>query len=197
VLVPNPFYRLGKDQYSDASKVNFATEYPTKLRPLAASIGADGAAEKDAIAYVEFLDKQKQVNKNKKIGTQGYCMGGPLVVRTCATVPDRLGAGATFHGGGLVTKAPNSPHLLAPKIKGRMYIGIAASDDKTQPDAKDVLKTSFEAAHVPAEIHVWEGTIHGWCVPDMPPNQNGPIYNKAEADAAWAKLVELYKAALV
>jgi carboxymethylenebutenolidase len=196
VLVPNPFYRVGKNQYDDASHVNFATEYPTKLRPLAASIGADGAAEKDSVAYVEFLDKQKPVNKNKKIGTQGYCMGGPLVFRTCATVPDRLGAGATFHGGGLVTKNPNSPHLLVPKMKSHMYIGIAASDDKTQPDAKDVLKTSFEEAHLPAQVHVWEGTIHGWCVPDMPPNASGPIYNKADADAAWVKLVELYKSAL-
>jgi carboxymethylenebutenolidase len=196
VLVPNPFYRLGKDQYSDASKVVFATEYPTKLRPLAASIGADGAAEKDAVAYVEFLDKQKQVNKNKKIGTQGYCMGGPLVVRTCATVPDRLGAGASFHGGGLVTKAPNSPHLLAPKIKGRMYFGVAASDDKRAPGDKDALKAAFEQAHVPAEIKVYEGTIHGWCVPDMPPDASGPIYNKADAEVAWGKLVELYKAAL-
>ncbi len=196
VLVPNPFYRVGRDQYTDASHVNFATEYQSKLAPLAASIGADGACEKDAIAYVEFLDKQKQVNKHKKIGTQGYCMGGPLVFRTCATVPDRLGAGATFHGGGLVTKAPNSPHLLVPKMKSRMYIGIAACDDKRSPGDKDTLKAAFEAAHVPAEIHVWEGTIHGWCVPDMPPNASGPIYNKPDAEAAWAKLVELYKTAL-
>ncbi len=196
VLVPNPFYRVGKDQYTDASHVNFATEYPSKLRALAASIGAEGAAEKDAVAYVEFLDKQKQVNKHKKIGTQGYCMGGPLVFRTCATVPERVGAGATFHGGGLVTKNPNSPHLLVPKMKSTMYIGIAASDDKTQPDAKDKLREAFDAAHVPAEIHVWEGTIHGWCVSDMPPNASGPIYNKPDAEAAWVKLVELYKAAL-
>jgi carboxymethylenebutenolidase len=195
VLVPNPFYRVGKNQYDDASKVNFQTEYPTKLAPLAASIGAAGAAETDAVAYVEFLDAQKQVNKNKKIGTQGYCMGGPLVFRTCATVPDRLGAGATFHGGGLVTKNPNSPHLLVPKIKGRMYIGVAANDDKSQPDAKDKLKEAFEAAHVPAEIKVYT-SLHGWCVPDMPPGPAGPIYNKAEAEMAWGKLVELYKAAL-
>ncbi len=196
VLVPNPFYRVGKNQYEDASKVNFQTEYPTKLAPLAASIGAAGAAEKDAVAYVEFLDAQKQVNKKKKIGTQGYCMGGPLVVRTCATVPDRIGAGASFHGGGLVTKNPNSPHLLASKIKGRMYFGIASNDDKSQPDAKDTLKAAFAEAHVPAEIKVYEGALHGWCVPDMPPGAAGPIYNKADADAAWAKLVELYKAAL-
>jgi carboxymethylenebutenolidase len=195
VLVPNPFYRLGKNQYDDASKINFQTELP-KLRPLAGSIGADGAAEKDTVAFVEFLDAQKQVNKNKKIGTQGYCMGGPLVVRTCAAVPDRLGAGASFHGGSLVTKNPNSPHLLAPKIKGRMYFGVAASDDKRAPGDKDALKAAFEEAHVHAEIKVYDGTIHGWCVPDMPPDASGPIYNKPDAEAAWAKLVELYKTAL-
>jgi len=195
VLVPNPFYRVAKNPYTDASKIDFQTEFP-KIRPMMTSVTADGAAEKDAVAYVAFLDAQKQVNTKKKIGTQGYCMGGPLVVRTCATIPHRLGAGASFHGGGLVTKNPNSPHLLAPKIKGRMYFGIAASDDKTQPDAKDKLKEAFEAAHVEAEIKVYEGTIHGWCVPDMPPNAAGPIYNKADAEIAWGKLVELYKAAL-
>jgi carboxymethylenebutenolidase len=116
VLVPNPFYRVGKAPFfEDASKVDFAKDRP-KIDPLMASIGADGAVEKDAPAFIEFLDKQKQVNKSKKIGTQGYCMGGPLVVRTAAAVPDRVGAGASFHGGGLVTDKPNSPHLLASKI---------------------------------------------------------------------------------
>ncbi len=95
-----------------------------------------------------------------------------------------------------MTNNPNSPHLLAPKIKGRMYFGIAASDDKTQPDAKDKLKEAFAAANVPAEIEVYAGTMHGWCVPDMPPQCRRPIYNKADAEIAWGKLVELYKAAL-
>src|SRR6185437_11292534 len=107
------------------------------------SVGAPGAAEKDAVAYVAFLDAQSQVDKTKKIGTQGYCMGGPLVVRTAATVPERIGAGASFHGGGLVTDKPDSPHLLAPKIKARMYFGVAANDDQRQPDAKDKLRQAF------------------------------------------------------
>src|SRR5580698_9001723 len=137
VLVPNPFYRMGKAPFfTDASTV---TDF-AKVRPLMTSVTADGNAEKDAIAYIEFLDKQKQVNTKKKIGTQGYCMGGALVMRTAATVPDRIGAGASFHGGGLVTDKPDSPHLLAPKIKARMYFGIASNDDSKQPDAKDKLK---------------------------------------------------------
>jgi carboxymethylenebutenolidase len=197
VLVPNPFYRVGKaPMFEDASKVDFAKER-AKINPLMASVNAEGAAEKDAIAYIAFLDAQKQVNKSKKIGTQGYCMGGALVVRTAATVPDRVGAGASFHGGGLVSDRPNSPHLLAPKIKAKMYFGIAANDDMNQPDAKVKLKEAFEAAHNPAEIEVYKESQHGWCVPDMPAQQNGqPIYNKPDAERAWVKLEGLYKSAL-
>jgi carboxymethylenebutenolidase len=197
VLVPNPFYRVGKETFfEDASSVDFAKDRG-KIQPLMASVTADGNAEKDAVAYIAFLDAQKQVNKSKKIGTQGYCMGGGLVMRTAATVPDRVGAGGSFHGGGLVTDKPNSPHLLAPKIKAKMYFGIAHSDDKTQPDAKDKLKEAFVAANNPAQIEVYQTCFHGWCVPDMPKQGDGtPTYDKAEAEKAWAKLTALYKGAL-
>jgi len=152
VLVPNPFYRVAKSPiWEDASKVDFQTERP-KITPLMGSIQADGTVERDAPAFVAWLDMQKEVDRNKKIGTQGYCMGGGLVVRTAAAVPNRIGAGASFHGGGLVTDRPNSPHLLAPKIKARMYFGIATNDDMQQPDAKTKLKEAFDAAKVPAEI---------------------------------------------
>jgi carboxymethylenebutenolidase len=167
-----------------------------KLGPLMGSVNAAGNAEKDAVAYVAFLDAQKQVNKNKKIGTQGYCMGGPLVVKTAATLPDRIGAGGSFHGGGLVTDKPDSPHLLASKIKGRMYFGIASNDDMRQPDAKDKLKESFAAAKVPTEIEVYSASLHGWCVPDMPQQNGMPIYNKPDAERAWTKLLALYKAGI-
>jgi carboxymethylenebutenolidase len=121
VLVPNPFYRVSKAPFTDASNFNFQNaDDMAKLRPLMASVNAPGNGEKDAAAYVAFLDAQKEVNKARKIGTQGYCMGGALVVRTAASVPDRIGAGASFHGGGLVTDKPDSPHLLAPKIQARM-----------------------------------------------------------------------------
>jgi carboxymethylenebutenolidase len=197
VLVPNPFYRVAKSPvFEDASKVDFQKER-SKLTPLMGSITADGTVERDAPAFVAWLDMQKEVDRNKKIGTQGYCMGGGLVVRTAAAVPSRIGAGASFHGGGLVTDRPNSPHLLAPKIKARMYFGIATNDDMQQPDAKTKLREAFDAAKVPAEIEVYSMAQHGWCVPDMPAGANGPIYNKADAERAWAKLVALYKAALV
>ncbi len=196
VVVPNPFYRVSKAPFTDGSHFDFKNPADmAKLMPLMASVNAPGNAEKDATAYVAFLDAQKEVNKSKKIGTQGYCMGGALVVRTAATLPDRIGAGASFHGGGLVTDKPDSPHLLAPKIKARMYFGIASSDDTKQPDAKDKLKEAFAAAKVPAEIEVYPAQ-HGWCVPDMPVRDGVPIYNKPEAERAWAKLVALYKAAL-
>jgi carboxymethylenebutenolidase len=193
VLVPNPFYRVAKNPFTDASNFNFATDR-AKIDPLMASVNAAGNPEKDATAYVAFLDAQKQVNKSKKIGTQGYCMGGPLVVRTAAVLPNRIGAGGSFHGGGLVNATPNSPHLLAPKIKAHMYFGIAANDDMTQPDAKDKLKEAFVAAKNPAEIEVYKSN-HGWCVSDMPKN-NGPIYNQADAERAWGKLLALYKSGL-
>jgi len=196
VLVPNPFYRVARAPFSDASSFNFQNpDDLAKLKPLMASVNAPGNAEKDAAAYIAFLDAQKEVNKGKKIGTQGYCMGGALVVRTAALLPDRIGAGASFHGGGLVTDKPDSPHLLAPKIKARMYFGIASNDDSRQPDAKDKLKEAFSAAKVPAEIEVYSA-LHGWCVPDMPVRDGVPIYNKPEAERAWGKLVALYKAAL-
>ena len=198
VLVPNPFYRVSKAPFTDASNFNF--QNPTdraKLGPLTAPLAVPGNVEKDAVAFIAFLDAQKQVNKSKKIGTQGYCMGGPLVMKTAATVPDRVGAGGSFHGGNLVTDKPDSPHLLAPKIKAKMYFGVAHSDDVTQPDAKDKLKEAFIAAGNPAVVEVYEDAQHGWCVPDMPKQPNGmPIYNKPDADKAWAKLLALYKANL-
>jgi carboxymethylenebutenolidase len=197
VLVPNPFYRVAKAPViQDPSSFSFQNPADmAKLRPLMGSVTAPGAAEKDAVAYIAFLDAQPQVAKNRKIGTQGYCMGGPLVVRTAATIPDSVGAGASFHGGGLVTDSPNSPHLLAPKIKARMYFGVASNDDERQPDAKDKLREAFAAAKVPAEIEVYP-SLHGWCVQDMPMQNGSPIYNKPDAERAWAKLVALYKAAL-
>ena len=192
VLVPNPYYRVGKaPMWEDASKVDFAAERG-KLNPMMASINAAGTVEKDAPALIAWLDTQPQVDRTKKVGTQGYCMGGALVVRTAAAVPDRVGAGASFHGGGLVTANPTSPHLLAAKIKARMYFGVAVNDDAQQPDAKTRLKEAFDAAKVPVEVEVYAQGQHGWCVPDMPNN----LYNKAEAERAWTKLLALYKTAL-
>lgn len=198
VLVPNPFYRAGVATSFDLNPQKFSfsnADDMARLRKLMGGLQAPGMAEKDAETYIAWLDKQKQVDTKKKVGTQGYCMGGALVFRTAAAVPDRVGAGASFHGGGLVTDSPQSPHLLIPKMKARMYVAIASNDDARQPDAKDKLKEAFEAAKVPAEIEVYQ-SLHGWCMPDMPMQGDKPIYNKPEAEKAWGKLMALYKSAL-
>jgi carboxymethylenebutenolidase len=193
VLVPNPFYRVTKDPKIDTATFDFAKNRD-QIQPLMSSINADGAAEKDAVAFIAWLDQQKEVNKSKKIGTQGYCMGGPLVMRTAASSA-RIGAGGSFHGGGLVTNNPNSPHLLAPKIHARMYFGVAKNDDERQPDAKDKLKAALDAANVANKIEVYPAN-HGWCMSDMPAPANAPIYSKPDAERAWGELLALYKQAL-
>jgi carboxymethylenebutenolidase len=203
VLVPNPFYRTQKApviEESEISKFDFRNPADQKkMGEWTAPINAPGAIEKDAKAHLAFLDAQSQVDTSKKAGTQGYCMGGPLVFKTAAAVPDRIGGAATFHGGGLVTDKPDSPHLLIPQWHTTdAYIAIATSDDVRQPDAKDKLREAFKAANLKATVIVYQGMQHGWTVPDMPHQPNGkPIYNKAEADRAWGHLLALYKETLV
>jgi len=193
VLVPNHLYRTAKapvfpESFNPVKNPDDAAFY----RRITAPFFAPGAVERDAAAYVAFLDEQKQVNKKRKLGVQGYCLGGAYVIKTAALFPDRVGAGVSFHGGLLVTAKPDSPHLLAPKIKARLYFAIASDDDKREPDTKTKLREAFDAAHVRAEIEVYPNALHGWCVPDS----KNEYKNKADADRAWAKLVALYKAAL-
>jgi len=196
VLVPNPFYRSAKAPVFDSS---FSFQNPAdmaRFHELRAPLSVPGAVERDAAAFVNFLDAQTQVDKARKIGVHGYCMGGRLTVNTAAALPDRVGAGASFHGGGLATDKPDSPHLLAPKIKARMYFGIAANDDAKEPETKDKLREAFAAAGVPAEIEVYPGTLHGWCMPDMPLQNGKPVYSEPDAERAWGKLLALYNLAL-
>jgi carboxymethylenebutenolidase len=146
--------------------------------------------DKDAAAFITFLDKQKQVNKRKAAGVQGYCFSGPFAFHAAAARSDRIRAVATFHGGGLVTKDANSPHLLIPKTKASFLVAIARNDDQKQPEAKDVLKATFAAAKRPATVEVYPAD-HGWCVPGSQP------YDHAAAERAWAELLRLYRANLV
>ena len=198
VLVPNPFYRTARAPVVvDASTFRFDSPADrARTQQWTAPIKAPGAIERDAQAHAAFLDAQPQVDRTRKLGAHGYCMGGPLVFRSAAQLSGRIGAAATFHGGGLVTEQSDSPHLLASRIAAHMYLAVAASDDARQPDAKDKLRDAFAAAHVPAEIEVYPGTIHGWCVPDMPPDDGKPIYNRAAAERAWGKLLQLYQTVL-
>lgn len=190
VLVPNLYYREVKappfsaqlDMRMEADREKYGRTVGSFLEP--------GAAERDAIAYVAFLDAQKQVDRKRRIGTHGYCLGGPFVIKTAAAVPERIGAGASFHGGFLVTDKPDSPHLLAPKIKARLYVAIAADDDQREPHVKEALKEAF-AANGRAEIDVYPNALHGWCVPD-----NDAARNVRDAERAWNKLTALYRAEL-
>ncbi|HXD16343.1 MAG TPA: dienelactone hydrolase family protein [Vicinamibacterales bacterium] len=185
VLVVNPFYRVKK---APTAAQGSATPIP-ELMPLAQAL-SETTQMTDAKAFIAWLDMQASVARNRKVGTQGYCMGGPIAFRTAAAVPDRVGAIASFHGGGLVTNMPNSPHLQAAKTKAQLLIAIAANDDMRSPDEKNVLKETFAKAKLPAEIEVYTGAAHGWCPPDS------GVYNEPQAEKAWSRLLALYGKAL-
>ena len=185
VLVVNPFYRTKKAPTAE----NGGATPIQQVMPLAQSLN-ETTHMTDAKAFIAWLDQQPSVAKNRKIGTQGYCMGGPMAFRTAAAVPDRVGAVASFHGGGLVTTQPNSPHLQASKTKAQFLIEIADNDDKRAPTDKTALKETFEAAKLPAEIEVYTGAAHGWCPPDS------QVYNEPAAEKAWSRLLALYSKAL-
>ncbi|HZT76872.1 MAG TPA: dienelactone hydrolase family protein [Vicinamibacterales bacterium] len=185
VVVVNPFYRTQKAPTASKGAATPIQE----LMPLAQGLN-ETTHMTDAKAFVAWLDEQPSVAKNKKIGTQGYCMGGPIAFRTAAAVPSRVGAVASFHGGGLVTPQPNSPHLQASKTKAQFLICIASNDDQRAPTDKDTLKETFAKANLPAEIEVYANAAHGWCPPDS------GVYNEPQAEKAWARLLVLYGKAL-
>ena len=184
VLVVNPFYRAQK---APTAEKGAATEIKA-LMPLMQALTATTHMT-DARAFIAWLDQQPSAAKNRKVGTQGYCMGGPIAFRTAAAVPDRVGAVASFHGGGLVTPNPDSPHTQASKTKAQFLIAVAENDDARAPKDKEVLKETFSAAKLPAEIEVYKGA-HGWCPPDS------GVYNQGEAERAWTRLLALYGKAL-
>ena len=185
VLVVNPFYRAKKAPTAEAGGATPIQQ----VMPLARGLN-ETTHMTDAKAFVGWLDTQASVAKNRKIGTQGYCMGGPMAFRTAAAVPDRVGAVATFHGGGLVANAPNSPHLQAATSKAQFLVAIAESDDTKAPNDKTALKETFAKANLPAEIEVYAGTAHGWCPPDS------TVYSEPQAEKAWGRLLALYGKAL-
>jgi carboxymethylenebutenolidase len=185
VLVVNPFYRAKKAPTAAAGGATPIAD----VRPLAQGLN-ETTHMTDAKAFIGWLDGQSPVAKNRKMGTQGYCMGGPIAFRTAAAVPDRIGAVASFHGGGLVTTNPNSPHLQAAKSKAQFLIAIAANDDMRSPNDKTVLKETFAKVNLPAEIEVYTGASHGWCPPDS------QVYNEPQAEKAWSRLLAVYGKAL-
>jgi len=188
VLVPNPFYRVKRAPIVTGQFDFNNPQDRAKLEGIRDAL-TDEAVDRDAEAFIAFLDQQKATNRKKAAGVQGYCFSGPLAFRTAAVRPDRIHAVATFHGGGLVTKEPSSPHLLIPKTKASFVVAIAQNDDKKQPEAKDVLKATFAAAKRPAVVEVYPAD-HGWCVP------GSQAYDHASAEKAWAELLRLYRSKL-
>jgi carboxymethylenebutenolidase len=185
VLVVNPFYRTKKAPTADKGAATPIAD----VRPLAQTLN-ETTQLSDAKAFIGWLDQQPSVAKNRKVGTQGYCMGGPMAFRTAVAMPDRVGAVASFHGGGLVSDQPNSPHVQAANTKAQFLVAIAANDDARSPNDKVALKETFEKAKVAAEIEVYEGAAHGWCPPDS------GVYNEPQAEKAWSRLLALYGKAL-
>jgi carboxymethylenebutenolidase len=190
VLVVNPYYRKAKAPILPEGASFQDPKTREVVMPLMQSFTPEGEMS-DAKAFAAWLDGQPSVDKSKKMGTTGYCMGGPFVFRTAAALPDRVGGAATFHGAGLVTDMSDSPHLLIPKTHARFLIAIAESDDMRQPEAKTVLKDGFDKAGLKSEVQVYKGTMHGWCPPDS------QVYDMDQAEHAWMRLLATFEEALV
>jgi len=190
VLVPNFYYRAKRAPVVEGSFSYAVAEDRAKLAPLRATVTAEGTA-RDAVAFLAFLDAQPQTAPQKKAGVQGYCMGGPMAFRTAGAVPGRIGAVASFHGGGLVTDAPDSPHLLLPKTRAEYLICVADNDDQKDPAAKDKLKAALDAAGLTSKVEVYAGAAHGWTV------KGSEVYSEPAAEKAWAELLALYRRTLV
>ena len=189
VLVVNPYYRMARSPVTEPGESFQDAATREKVLPLARALTAETNVT-DARAFVAWLDAQDAVDTARPIGTTGYCMGGPMTMRTAAAIPERIGAGASFHGGRLATDGDDSPHLLVPQMKASFLFAIAENDDEREPEAKNILRESFAAAGLPAEIEVYEGAMHGWCALDS------RVYNEAQAERAWARLLVLFETAL-
>jgi carboxymethylenebutenolidase len=188
VLVINPFYRIQKAPTSTTTTFDATTR--AALTKMMGSLSPATAAT-DGAAFVPWLDKQPSVDTKKKLGTTGYCMGGPYTFRLAAQFPERVGAIATFHGAALASAAPDSPHLLVPKMKASALIAIAASDDMADPKAQGLLEAAFTTAGLPHEVQVYEGTKHGWCPTDS------AVYDHDSAEKAWSRLLFWFNKSLV
>ena len=188
-LVVNPYYRQVKGPLVEVGQSFRDPGVREKIIPFARALSQD-TNRTDARAFVKWLDAQAAVDTSRQIGTTGYCMGGPMTMITAATVPDRIGAGASFHGGRLATDRPDSPHLLIPTMTADYLIAVAQNDDERSPETKNILKEAFAATDNKAEIEVYAGTQHGWCPPDS------AVYDEAAANKAWERKLALFKTAL-
>ncbi len=189
VLCVNPYFRDARAPIVQVGESFQDESTREKIMPMYRNISAD-THQKDAKALVRWLDDRPVVDTKRKIGTMGYCMGGPIIMRTAAAIPDRIGAACSYHGGGLVTNEKDSPHLLIPKIKAKFLIAIAENDNERDPNAKRVLKDAFKKQQLEAQIEVYDGAMHGWCVLDS------RAYNQKAAERAWTRTLALFEQAL-
>ena len=189
VLVVNQFYRGTRAPFLQPGEDWQQPDTLAKIKGWRAAL-TPAATARDASAFIGWLDQQPQVNAKRGVATTGYCMGGPMTMITAATIPGRVRAGASFHGGGIATDKPDSPHLLVPRMKAQFLFAVAANDDQRNPQEKETVRAAFAAAKLPAEIEVYEGAMHGWCPPDS------KVYNQAQAERAWARQLALFGRAL-
>jgi carboxymethylenebutenolidase len=185
VLVVNPFYRQKKAPTAAQGGQTPIAEVMPLMQALTPAMHLS-----DGKTFVAWLDAQAEVDKARKLGTTGYCMGGPIAVRTATVAPGRVGAVGTFHGAAMVTPAPDSPHRLVAQTQARYLIAVAENDDKKDPEAKTALRAAFDTAKLPAEVEVYPAA-HGWCPPDT------QVYDAAQSERAWARLLATFKTALV
>ena len=189
VLCVNPYYRDSKAPVVAVGESFQDESTRTKVMPMYRNLSAK-THTRDAQAFVSWLDEQDAVDSKRKMGTMGYCMGGPIVMRTAASVPSRIGAACSYHGGGLVTDRDDSPHLLIPNMNANFLIAIAENDDEREPETKTVLRNTFNKYSLEAEIEVYEGAMHGWCVLDS------RVYNQEAAEKAWSRTLNLFSRSL-
>ena len=182
VLVPDLFYRHGPYGPLVPAEV-FAGDAAAILGPLMATTGNAIAAE-DTASVLSYADTRSDV-RGKTIGAVGFCMGGGMAIAAAGTYPDRVVAAASFHGGGLATDAPDSPHLYAPKLKAELYVAAAEDDDFYPPAMADRLKAALRAAGV-AHTHETYPAAHGWMKPDF------PSHDEAAAERGWDEMISLF-----
>lgn len=189
VLVVNPYYRSHRGPVLGDDADPREGDTMSILGPLLAELSPETEVT-DALTMVEFLDTREVVDTGRRMGTMGFCLGGPATFRTAAEFPERVGAGASFHGVRLVTDEPTSPHLLVPQMNARFLIAIAEDDDANDPEAKRVLRDAFDDAGLEAEIEVYEGAMHSWTTPDS------PVHHPEQAERAWNRMLAVFEEAL-
>lgn len=188
VLLPDMYYRAGAYEPLDPKQVFASGDVRGAIGHLYSTTSNHKAAQ-DAAAFLKLIDARGDV-AGTKIGTTGYCMGGGMALTVAGTYPERVAAAASFHGGGLATDSEESPHLLAPQIRARVYVAGADQDNSYPPEMADALDAALTAAGVDHRCEIYAGALHGWTMADF------PIYDEPAAERHWQELLALFGATL-